>query len=134
TYYYNGYLGGATMGTSDVIVISGGPARPFLRIFASGGKPTEISGTANGYLPSFLPDGKHFLYAEVEGAVKVASVEGGTSIDLGISTASRVVYASGYLLYGTSSHIVAQRFDPDRLRILSEPKVLVEGDDPDFAL
>jgi serine/threonine protein kinase/Tol biopolymer transport system component len=134
TYYYNGYLGGATMGTSDVMVISGGPARPFLRILASGGNPTEISGTANGYLPWFLPDGKHFLYAEGEGAVKVASVDGGTSIDLGISTASRVVYASGYLLYGTSSHIVAQRFDPDRLRILSEPQVLVEGDDPDFAL
>jgi serine/threonine protein kinase len=134
TYYYNGYLGGATMGTSGVVVITGGASKPLLRILASGGTPTEINGTTRGYLPWFLPDGKHFLFLEGEGAVKVASVEGGTPVELGISTASRVVYASGYLLYGTTSHIVAQRFDPDRLRILSEPEVLVEGDDPSFAL
>jgi Tol biopolymer transport system component len=134
TFNYSGSAGGATMGASGVLVISGGPTKPLLRMLGSGGTPTEINGTTSGYLPWFLPDGKHFLFLEGEGAVKVASVEGGTPVDLGISTASRLVYASGYLLYGTSSHIVAQRFDPDRLRILSEPKVLVEGDDPSFAL
>jgi len=131
--FFNG-----TWGTRGAIVFGGGANSPFQGVPAAGSDSQPITTAVDGYRPSFLPDGRHFLYVDrtdtgLEGSVKVADIEGGPPVNLGIHTASRALYASGYLVYPTSTHIVAQRFDPDRLRLLDDPVVIVEGGQTYFA-
>src|SRR5439155_26276451 len=76
--------------------------------------------------PSFLPDGRHFLYlirAEKpeESGVYLGSLAGNSSVAL-IRTLSQAVYAkdkfgNGYLLFGRGSTLMAQTFDIRRLRV-----------------
>jgi len=130
---------GGTWAPDGTIVFAGGPGAPLSRVASSGGDVRPIPGTTNGVRPVFLPDGRHFLYSDwnksgAESDVKVGSIEGGEPVDLGIHTASRSVYASGYLIYASGTQFLAQRFDPARLRLLGAPQVLVEGGQPYFVL
>ena len=94
------------------------------RVPASGGTPTPVT-TIDGVhysshrWPSFLPDGKHFLYIAVkhnaptspETAVFLASLDGKENRLL-FHTLSNAIYASGRLLYQRENSLVAQTFDP----------------------
>jgi Tol biopolymer transport system component len=85
---------------------------------ASGGTPTLLIARdqSNYHSPSFLPDGRHFLYAmlgarqDVNG-VYVGSLDGGVKERL-LSAPSGATYAPpGYLLYVRDAALMAQPFD-----------------------
>ena len=109
------------------------------RIPASGGTPTPVTIVDSAHYtshrwPSFLPDGKHFLYIAVkhnaptspETAVFLASLDGKENRLL-FHTLSNAVYASGRLLFQRENSLVAQAFDPSSGRFSGEPQTLSEN-------
>ncbi|TAM80941.1 MAG: hypothetical protein EPN47_13735 [Acidobacteria bacterium] len=102
----------------------------------SGGIPKPVANADRDYFrfrmsPKFLPDGKHFLYTGVgtnpaDSGVYFASLDGKED-RLILKEPSRVVYASGYLLYSRSTELTAQVFDPDRGQLKGEARRLIEG-------
>jgi serine/threonine protein kinase len=87
--------------------------------------------------PSFLPDGKHFLYfarttASGSGsaldAICVGSVDGTVNKRL-ISGISNVEYANGYILYMRENSLMAHAFDPDALELTGDPFPIAESVD-----
>jgi Tol biopolymer transport system component len=95
--------------------------------------------TAAGHVqhaqPSFLPDGRHFLYAAV------GSLQGGATTPTGIyvgrlgepsfakllvENASQPAYAGGRLLFVRSGTLLAQPFDATRLALEGTPVPIME--------
>ena len=86
--------------------------------------------------PSFLPDGRHFLYlgrsaSEKQTYLRLASIEDGKTDPL-LTNCSRAQYVpdhpndpagggSGYLLYARDGSLLAQPFDSRRLRLAGDP-------------
>lgn len=126
-------------GTRHTILFAG-LTQPFVSLVADGGgSPTAVLKAdasrreASVCWPSFLPDGRHFLYVgrsegEKETYVRVASLEDGQSQAL-LTNSSRAQYVpgdpkdssrSGYLLYAREGSLLAQPFDADRLRLSGE--------------
>jgi Tol biopolymer transport system component len=86
--------------------------------------------------PSFLPDGRHFLYlaaspTEKRPSVRVASIQDGKTLPL-LKNSSRAEYVpgdpngpargrSGYLLYAVEGSLLAQPFDSRQLRLVGDP-------------
>ncbi len=106
----------------------GGGESGILRVSAEGGKPANLTKAAGGHLhlwPTFLPDGRHFLFLdqEMDGAkhvVHVGSLDSRESRPL-FEADSRVEYASGgQLLFVRDAALLARPFDPDRLTFTGE--------------
>ncbi len=124
---------GGTWNRDDVILfgVFGSPVGEIQRVSAAGGSPSPVSrlDTNNGetrhFTPSFLPDGRHFLYL-------AAGVKGGGPFDpnglyvgalhsaerkLLMPGGSTATYASGHLLFSRGSTLMAQRLDPNTLEL-----------------
>ena len=127
---------GGTWSREGVILFAH-PAAPISRIPETGGVPAPVTRldaarheTTHRY-PSFLPDGRHFLYvaANLSGApddpanlVRVGSIDSNEDRPL-IPASSNAVYApssagaaEGFLLFYRDGSLMAQRFDPKRMR------------------
>ena len=84
--------------------------------------------------PSFLPDGKHFLYlaakhADPQGAateIYVASLDGKLNRPL-MHSLSKAEYASGYLLYRRGVALMAQPFDVNKLEFVGEAILVADN-------
>ncbi len=126
---------GGTWNRDGTIVFAPVPTSFLYKVAAGGGKPLAVTKldaarheTAHRY-PSFLPDGKHFLYVAATlggasddsgNAIRVGSLDG--SLDKAVvPTLSNAAYASGYLLYVREGSLLAQHFDASRLQTLGEP-------------
>jgi DNA-binding winged helix-turn-helix (wHTH) protein/Tol biopolymer transport system component len=120
---------GGAWSRDGVIVFSPSVAGPLYRVDASGGAPVPATpiphqGSAQEHcLPSFLPDGKHFLYYAfrsvdtdlLRNGIYIGTL-GSTDVKLLSSTmAGNVVFSSGRLFYVRDRSLVAQPFDPERL-------------------
>lgn len=124
---------GGAWNRDGVIIYCPVPPSPLLRISASGGESTPISigqGIKTRWLPSFLPDGQHYLYvariAGTEREVRVGSLDSNESTSL-LSAFSHAVYvAPGYLLYRRESALMAQQFDAAKLELKGEPIPIAE--------
>ncbi len=83
-------------------------------------------------LPTFLPDGRHFLFyslstdPQTDGMLNVGSLDSPDRVQL-FPDRSRAVYASGYLLFARDQTLLAQPFDLSSLRLEGEPAVLAEN-------
>ncbi|HET6372922.1 MAG TPA: protein kinase, partial [Candidatus Polarisedimenticolia bacterium] len=131
---------GGTWNAAGVILFEPHWREPIHKVQASGGASVPIttldaakSETTHRY-PSFLPDGRHFLYMAGShivdlksplNTIYVASLDGGDRKAL-VSARSNAVYASGYLLYLNDRFLVAHPFDPDRLELTGDPISLAE--------
>ncbi|HTO87765.1 MAG TPA: protein kinase [Thermoanaerobaculia bacterium] len=99
----------------EVVAEGGGSPRPAVRLDPA----RQEVGVS---YPSFLPDGRHFLYvarsaAEKQAGVRMASLDGGESVPL-LSNSSRAEYApgvppgrTGYLLFARDGALFAQPFE-----------------------
>ena len=121
-------LGGA-WNRDGTIVFS--PAVPQLAtVPASGGPVSRLA--AAGAWPSFLPDGRHFLYwakgtVPASQGVYVGSLDS-TDVKQLITSEFKGAYAApGYLLFVRDETLMAQAFDTDRLKLRGEPFVVAEG-------
>jgi hypothetical protein len=106
-----------------------------MRVSSGGGKPTPVTNgvyPGRDILPTFLPDGKHFLFMQSD-----APIEGiyAGSIDLPpaeqpserlIESDSGPSYVDGYLVFTRNETVLAQRFDPDRMQVLGQAAPIAE--------
>src|SRR5580658_2796864 len=64
--------------------------------------------------PEFLPDGRHFLYADRNEGIQAGSLDGVAPKQI-LPDLSKAVYADGKLLFRRQGRLVAQPFDPATL-------------------
>jgi Tol biopolymer transport system component len=107
-------------------------------VSSSGGDASPLPGQGSGSQenaprwPSFLPDGRHFLY--VVGSSRAAGLYVGDIDSTGTTRVgefnSRTVFAApGYVVFSslTDRALMAQRFDPAAFRVLGAPVQLAEA-------
>jgi len=122
---------GASWAADGTIIFSSGPSSPILKVPSTGGsppvavtKPQAGDPTAGARFPSFLPDGKHFFYLAAssggDNGVFIGSLDSDDKVPL-IKDASNVIFARSngeeYILFRREDTLMAQRFDPDALRV-----------------
>jgi serine/threonine protein kinase/Tol biopolymer transport system component len=119
----------------DTIIFTPYIYEAIYRVPASGsGKPVTVSKIDTSLhtthrWPSFLPDGKHFLYLaanhvsgkEANSAVYVGSIEGGDAKPA-VHTNGSAFYSSGNLFYYRDGSLLAQPFDLDHLELKGDAK------------
>jgi len=124
----------------DGVILFGGKA--ILRVSATGGKPEPVTeldlgnGETVHRFPSFLPDGKHFLFQVIgrENGIYVGSLDSRDHqmlIPLGSDTANftRAVWSpQGYILYARNrTTLLARAFDHERRKFKGEPFRVAEN-------
>ena len=119
---------GASWGPDGTILLARNTADGLFRVPAGGGAVVRVTSLdlsrreSSHRCPSFLPDGRHFLYLCRSGrpefsGIYVASLDGDAPRRL-IGTMSNAVYAApGYLLFASQRRLVAQPFDADRFEL-----------------
>jgi eukaryotic-like serine/threonine-protein kinase len=130
---------GGTWNRENIILFGEDSGGGIKRVPASGGSPTHVlQVNANEKetdvdFPSFLPDGRHFLYFSwnnVTAAIGVAAIDG-SDRKLVLKTDSGeppVAYvAPGYLMFARLTTALAQRFDATKLELMGEPVSVMEN-------
>src|SRR6266581_6873425 len=117
---------GGTWSQDGVIVFNPGNRTALQKVPASGGVPTAATVLGQGeighYRPSFLPDGRPFLYrgatgSETSGPIYLGSLDSAERKFLLDADASNVVYTQGHLLFLREKTLMAQPFDARRLTL-----------------
>jgi eukaryotic-like serine/threonine-protein kinase len=131
--------GGAWSGSGDILFAPNATGT-IRRINANGGTPVEATrleerrGENSHRWPSFLPDGRRFVYfartasehqAEHEG-LYVASLDDQTSRFIVKSASSGVVIPPNRLLYVADGSLVARPFDPGSGQFSEDPVLVAE--------
>jgi eukaryotic-like serine/threonine-protein kinase len=103
------------------------------RVPASGGADVVVTKIGSGEeahrYPAFLPDGRHFVFLAdaprtEDHHLKAGSLDSGETVEL-TAAVSNVRYADpGMLLFMRSGTLLAQPFDPSRLKLTGDPRVL----------
>jgi eukaryotic-like serine/threonine-protein kinase len=129
----------------DGVIIFGRFGKSIMKVAASGGDATPITvlDIAHGDVahtePSFLPDGRHFLYLRDRGTTGFTSVgsldakpeEQDTQLiaesDFAAVYAPSPAPQSGHLLFLRRGVVMAQVFDARDMKLLGEPTPIVDG-------
>jgi Tol biopolymer transport system component len=135
--------GESTWNSHGDILVGGITNGPIWRASAAGGDATPLTKligneTAHGF-PSFLPDGRHFLYFRVEsggpgGRIHVGSIEATpegqvTGMPL-LASDSQAVYVpstegqAGWVLFVRGRQLLAHSFNPSSLSLSGEPQLV----------
>ncbi len=132
-------LRGAAWGAKDAIVFAPSADGPIMMVSATGGEPTPVTtldkaaGETGHRLPSFLPDGRQFLYVALperaEGyPTKVGSIDGEPG-PIVVTAKSVAIYArSGYLVYLNQGGVFARPFDVAALKASGTPRAIADCD------
>jgi len=129
-------VGGTTWSKDGVIVFSS--AGLLYRVQAAGGQPVPITTLdaaqqeTDHVLPSFLPDGHHFLFLAVSAqangsAVYVGSIDSKDRLRLFPSESGAMYAPPGYVLFNRGTAVFAQQFDPTTLKLSGEPTRLMDA-------
>ena len=149
---------GGAWSPAGVIVFAPDDEGPLYRVSATGGAPQAITRLAapldtsdhresveeeahaapGDRMPSFLPDGRHFLYQEYpddEGLyrVMVGSLEGGESKRVFLASSAAIYAAPGYLIFSRMQTLVAQKFDAERMEVTG-PEIELGSVSPDASV
>jgi len=116
---------GASWGTSGTIVFTPTANSILMKVPEAGGVPVAATRFGPGEImhwrPSFLPDGRHFIYraaiAGQRGPFYVASIDSMDSTLVLQADSSNAVYSKGHLLFLLGSTLMAQRFDLGSLTV-----------------
>jgi len=135
--------GSGTWSRDGVILVGswgGGAGGPIWRVSASGGTASAVTqvDTSTGEFyhtwPTFLPDGRHFLYFRSGPPETQGIYTGSLDAQPGEQSRARVLaspfpaaYANGYLLFLRQTTLLAQAFDAGRLEVVEAPVVVAEG-------
>jgi len=120
---------GGSWSTEGVIVFAPASAGPLLKVSEDGGVPAAVtridpqSGYASHRWPSFLPDGRRFVYLaqrgaialDISGVLLVGSIDGDVNKELTAASSNGIYSRSGHLIYWRDRSLVTQKFDPKRL-------------------
>jgi Tol biopolymer transport system component len=128
---------GGSWGSRGIIIFAIRANGPLFQVPASGGEPkpaTRLDGTAGEIshrFPTFLPDGRRFLYL-VRGTTLNQAIYAG-SLDSNekkfvLNSTSRVHYAPpGYLLYGREGELLVQAIDSKTLALNGTPILITKN-------
>ncbi len=129
-----GIFFGGDWPTDGVIVFSAGPSG-LRRVPASGGTPEPLTtsdagrGEVSHLWPQRLPGGRILFYVvgsrEPAGIYATSLANPRERVRL-VATSGYGVYAAGHLLWLRGSTLVAQRFDPERLKLSGEPRPIAD--------
>jgi serine/threonine protein kinase len=128
---------GGAWSKAGVIVFTSSSNQPLLSVSAEGGTPVpasklDVSQAENSHRwPTFLPDGKHFLYWSRTSRVGQSPVlylgELGTlQAKVLMKSETMAVYASGHLLFLRGQTLMAQPFDRGQFKLSGEPQPMAE--------
>jgi eukaryotic-like serine/threonine-protein kinase len=136
--------GGGAWNRDGIILVAG--QQGLYRISSSGGTPAlatkvDVKEEAHRW-PSFLPDGRHFVFLADAGTTEDHNIRIGSldSQDTQIlfGAISRIVYAPpGFLFYVNQGALVAVRFDASSLKVTGDAttiaeKIAVVGENHEF--
>ena len=131
---------GGTWNRDGTIIFAPSIAGPLYRISASGAVPTPVtriprpgSGQSHRW-PSFLPDGKHFLYFvdfsapedPQRNGIYAGSLDSGEPKLISSELSGTVAYAFGNLLDVRNTSLMAQPFSLDRLEMTGPPVAIAQ--------
>ena len=129
---------GGSWGRGDIIIFAPMFGGPIFQVPAAGGKPEPVTGVpvastnVSDRWPSFLPDGKHFLFlnspygnAGDQNEVRLASLDGGTQLLLR-GKFYGAQYAAGRLLAVRDGSLLAWKFDASSGKISGDPVTVVD--------
>jgi serine/threonine protein kinase/Tol biopolymer transport system component len=120
----------------DGVILFEAFATPIFIVSAAGGEAKALTTvdasrqeSAHDW-PSFLPDGRHFLYTVLSSQHENSGIYLG-ALDSKDRTRlagdfSNAVYAGGYLLFARAGTLMAQRFDAGKLQLAGEPHLVAE--------
>ena len=126
--------GGSWSSDGNILFVPA-PTSVMMIVPAAGGTPTPWKASdpaATGFEgPTFLPDGKHFLYFAFYSDPQKQGLYAG-SVDTGDSkripnSISQGEYANGYLFYCKGNDLFAQRFDLSKLELQGESARIGSG-------
>src|SRR5581483_3013419 len=129
---------GGSWSREGVIVFTPSVLSPIYRVSDRGGKAEAVTKlqlpreTTHRW-PSFLPDGKHFIYLAANhqddtggsNAVYLGSIDGKTQ-KLVINTTGNAIYSAGKLLFVREARLYAQTMSEDGI-VSGEPAVVAEN-------
>ncbi len=104
---------------------------PLYRVTSAGGEPIAVTKPSpqqgSHRFPSFLPDGRHFLYfAQGEAAVFVGALDSNAAKRV-LSADSGAAYSpSGDLLFVRQGTLLRQSFDPKKLDLSGDPSMVAD--------
>jgi eukaryotic-like serine/threonine-protein kinase len=133
---------GGAWNSANVIVFAPDADGPLYKVSATGGKPEPATTIDAGRkevahrFPTFLPDGKHFLYSSLpvkDGKFEIfaGSLEDTSRTDIGAFDATPVFAEPGWLLYAKQGVLAGRPFDPHTLKVAGDPVML---DDEPFTI
>ena len=129
---------GGAWNQDNVILYSPDYRGALWKIGANGGAATQVTfidqakHTTHRW-PSFLPDGKHFLYfathhsggAREQNGIYLGSLDS-KDVKLVMASDSPGLYAAGHLLFHNQSMLMAQKFDPVSGALSGEPITIAD--------
>jgi Tol biopolymer transport system component len=129
-----GRYDGSWSASGEILLASDLPG-PVLRVPEGGGEPkpaTELDAARKEQshrFPEFLPDGKHFLYlatnAEPRNRMIYVGALDSKKRDPLESITGHAKYADGHVIFVRDGALMAQAFDPDRLKLAGDAFALV---------
>jgi serine/threonine protein kinase/Tol biopolymer transport system component len=132
-----GGLGGTWNANGIILIGAALPESSLRRVSESGGEVTivrspnpAVNETAL-YWPTFLPDGRHFLYFSANSdtsrtGARIGALDSNETVSLPPG-GGRASYAQGFLLFPRQSALFAQSFDTRSLRLTGSPARIAEG-------
>ena len=132
-------VGTGAWSKDNVILFGGKPNGPLRRVSAAGGIPTDVTvidskrGETYHLIPTFLPDGKHFVYT-ISGSPEVSGVYVGSldvkpaeqSKERFLTTKLGAPYVDGNIFFLREGTLMAQPFDAGKLQLRGEPVPIAE--------
>jgi eukaryotic-like serine/threonine-protein kinase len=129
---------GGAWGPENIIIYTPDFRDSLWKINANGGTPERLtkldpSRHTTHRWPSFLPDGKHFLFFATnhsgtspdQNGIYVGSTDS-RATKLVLPSDSAAQYASGYLLYHLQTALIAQKFDPASATVSGDPVAIAD--------
>ena len=120
-------------GPAGIIVFTGGESpRGLYQVPASGGEAKPAMASSRGFFPSFLPDGRRFLFCDST----TGGIGGSSALYIGLldskegkllaAGSSGVFVPPSWLLYVRGSTLVAQPFDPAKQSFSGDPIAIAD--------
>ena len=127
---------GGTWNRDGLILFAPRNTSVLQKVSASGGVPAPATVLGQGELgqirPSFLPDGRHFLYSTIAprpglgGPIYLGSLDSAERKVLFNANSANALYAQGYLLFLRETTLIAQPFDARRLVLTGDAFPIAE--------
>ncbi|HKT86960.1 MAG TPA: protein kinase [Candidatus Sulfotelmatobacter sp.] len=126
---------GGSWSADGIILFSAKNNGPLSAVAATGGQASDATKLAAGELfhsePSFLPDGKYFLYRaygrDTPSVIKVGELGNPNGKPVDVVQGEAPNFASGRLIFVRDGHILAQSFNLKTMKVSGDPQALGEA-------